>query len=94
MAKHYIYQRPRPDGKDALTRLELHWQAETYVMLGTGTWAGDPDHVDTALVSLPGPDAEPKDAWPGSFVELDRDQMNHLIRELRTIRNQVFGKDE
>jgi hypothetical protein len=98
MPKHFIYPRPLPDGRDAQSRLELHWQAGSYVQIGSATWAGDPNHVDSTLVYLQPATGivvpDPKEAWPGQFVELDRDQVNHLIRELRMARNQAFGKDE
>lgn len=33
-------------------------------------------------------------AWEGEHVELDREQINQLIRALREARDQAFGRDE
>jgi hypothetical protein len=33
-------------------------------------------------------------AWRGDFIPLERDQVNHLIRQLRAARDQAYGKDE
>jgi hypothetical protein len=98
MPKHYIYPNPNPDGTDARGRIELHWQRDTYVQVATTRFAGQ-GQVDTTITYLAeqGPRTEvnePALAWPGEYVELDRQQVNHLIRQLRIARDQAFGKDE
>lgn len=106
MPKHYLYPidrtkdsfdgTPEPDNRPH--RLELHWQRGMGVQLATTEWAGDAAAVDTTLVYLPGHDhndaLEPQRAWQGRFIDLDRDKLNHLIRELRAARDQAYGKDE
>lgn len=95
MPKHNIYQRPGPDGQDSSRRLELHWQRDTFVSLATTAWAGDLAQVDTAQEFLPSvDDGVMVPAWRGDFIPLERDQVNHLIRQLRAARDQAYGKDE
>ena len=94
MPKHYIYPKPLPDGTDQRGRLELHWQRDNYVQLATTHWAGE-GSPDTTITYLPGDKGDqPVEAWPGEYVELDREQLNHLIRQLRAARDQAFGRDE
>lgn len=99
MAKHMIYPHPHPnpDGTNADSRIELQWQRHPAgdVRLATTRWAGDgPPDTTRAYLDPLGPDAELRYAWDGRYVELDRDQLNHLIRQLRTARDQAYGRDE
>lgn len=98
MPKHYIYPSADPGGPAPDSRLELSWQRDQYCRLATTHWTGNGD-PDTAITYLAeqAPRTEVNEdalAWPGQWVDLNRDQINHLIRQLRTIRDQVFGKDE
>ncbi len=105
MPKHYIYPNPNPDGTNARSRLELQWQRDGGVQLATTSYAGEgkPDTAITYLTEagdqLPAMitgntfTAAPL-AWPGEHVELTRDQLNHLIKQLRIARDQAYGKDE
>lgn len=95
MARHYIYPNPNPDGSDAGRRIELCWQRERSVQVATTAWKGE-GGPDTALEFLPGTTTSPDllRAWAGEFIDLTRDQLNHLIRQLRIARDQAFGKDE
>lgn len=93
MPKHNIYQRPLPEqGSVADRRLELQWQREGGVTLGSTHWVGKGE-PDPNLERLPAQEP-PRAAWRGEAVTLDRDQVNHLIRQLRAARDQAFGKDE
>ncbi len=96
MPKHYLY----PDAERAgvlaaqTGRLELHWQRDNYVQLASTRWAGD-GAPDTAAEFLSGTSGnEPKPAWDGQFIDLKRDQINHLIKQLRIARDQAYGRDE
>ncbi len=106
MPKHYLYPRPNPDGTDADRRLELHWQRDGGVQLATARFAGQ-GQVDTTITYLTeggehipaqaGANTHSGDlplAWPGEFVELAREQVNHLIKQLRVARDQAYGRDE
>jgi len=94
MAKHNIY--PSTSEQPPVRRIELHWQRCSGVQLATTSWAGEQGSVpDTALEYLPGTSANgPDRAWDGSFIDLDRDGINHLIKQLRSARDQAFGRDE
>jgi hypothetical protein len=96
MPKHNIYPTPNPDGSGADRRIELHWQRDGGVQLASTRWAGDPAKVDFGQDFVqPNKDGDPLvPAWQGDFADLDRTQLNHLIRQLRTARDQAFGKDE
>jgi hypothetical protein len=96
MAKHCIYPTPNPDGSDADRRIELLWQRDMYVQVGTTAWAGDTGSTpDRAAEYLPGTSANNLlRAWAGQFVDLTREQINHLIKQLRIARDQAFGRDE
>jgi hypothetical protein len=98
MAKHYLYQHPLGvDEQDLTRRLELHWARESQtVMLGSTRWQGQPGEVATDREYL---DSEndhepPLPAWDGPLIELQRSQINHLIKQLRAARDQAYGKDE
>jgi hypothetical protein len=107
MAKHYIYPAPNPDGSNADRRIELHWQRDGSVQLASTRFAGQ-GQVDTTITYLtqggehipaqvPGANTHSGDtplAWPGEYVDLNRDQVNHLIKQLRIARDQAFGRDE
>lgn len=99
MPKHNIYPKPNPDGTNADRRLELNWQRDGSVQLATAKWAGDgePDPAATYLPTRSGSTSSvnmPPLAWAGEFVELTREQVNHLIKQLRIARDQAFGRDE
>ena len=107
MPKHYIYPKPNPDGTDARARFELHWQRDGSVQLASTRFAGQ-GRVDTTItyltdggadvpVQMSGANTFSGDmpsAWPGEYIDMDRDQVNHLIKQLRVARDQAFGRDE
>lgn len=95
MPKHYLYPTPNPDGTNSDRRLELHWQRDLFVSLASTRWAGEGE-PDTALEFLTAETSadSPEQAWPGETITLDRQQINHLIRQLRSARDQAFGRDE
>jgi hypothetical protein len=95
MPKHNIYPRPNPDGDGQNRRLELQWQRDSHLSLASTIWAGDPAQIDTGREFIPGPAGEAlMPAWQGEFLQLERDQVNHLIRQLRIARDQAYGRDE
>jgi redox-sensitive bicupin YhaK (pirin superfamily) len=67
-----------------------------YVQIGSTAWKGEPGKPDTGLEVLPGAGtcSELPRAWAGEFVDLSRDQINHLIKQLRAARDQAYGRDE
>ncbi len=98
MPKINMYPHPNPDGTDATRRIELGWTPRG---MGGGVQLGvtqlDPHAGDNRNREfMPGADAaapyEP--VWKGQFVDLDRDQINDLIRHLRECRDKSFGRDE
>ncbi len=98
MATHNIYPHPNPDGSNADSRIELQWQRGGDVRIASTKWRGE-GAPDTAQVYLPGSHTGTAAsglplAWDGQFIPLDRDQVNHLIRQLRAARDQAFGRDE
>lgn len=95
MARHFMYPHPNPDGTDAEQRLELHWQRDGGVQLATTMWKGEAGKPGTGVEYLPPNEVgETFRAWDGPFVDLTRSQLNHLIKQLRTARDQAFGRDE
>lgn len=97
MPKHFMYSDHQPGLQTADARLELHWQRERGVQLGATHWLG-PGHPDGAqeyLEPVQDTGSEPvAPAWDGWFIEMDRDKINHLIKQLRAARDQAYGKDE
>lgn len=95
MPKHNIYPHARPDQPDGPdTRIEIGWTNSPTgcVQLSTTKLQpGAPRDQDF----FGGPqDKEPKYCWDGTFVDMDRGMINHLIQELRDIRDKAFGKDQ
>lgn len=95
MPKVNVYPTPlpnQPDGAD--TRIEVGWSNAPTGHVQIATTKLQPD-ADREAEYAPGTFAgEPKRAWDGAFVELDRDQINQLIRSLRDARDKAFGRDE
>jgi hypothetical protein len=98
MPKHHIYPPSGVDGASAPERIELRWQREQYVQIATTAWQGGtattPDPGAEYLPAAADDDGEAKPAWDGRYVDLDRQRINHVIRQLRTARDQAFGRDE
>jgi len=95
MARHNINPTPNADGTAGEQRLELHWQRGLGVQLAATAWKGEPGRPDPVVEYLaPNEAGETYRAWDGPFVDLNRDQLNHLIKQLRIARDQAFGRDE
>lgn len=93
MPRHNVYPPSTTPGVAPGERLELHWQRDGGVQLATTHWAGA-GAPDTATEFLPGTSVnETAPAWAGQFIGLDRGQINHLIKQLRVVRDQAFGRD-
>lgn len=101
MPKVSIYERADADGAQA-RRVEVGWQKSCAVQLGVtklrpGVTSVELLNADgsatdvSEYVSVTGGTA---DAWDGQFMELDRAQLNQLIRYLRDARDAAFGRDE
>lgn len=90
MPKQMIYPVPNPDGTDADRRVEVGWQRERGVQVATTKLQPgaerDREYIDGGE---PG-----RQAWDGQYVDLNRTQINELIRSLRHARDQAFGRDE
>lgn len=87
MAKHMIYPTANPDGTDADRRIELQWQRERGAQIAVTKFGGVGDRTREYTEK-----GDP--TWVGEAVDLTRDQINHLIRQLRAARDQAFGRDE
>jgi hypothetical protein len=94
MPKHNIYQRAADDTNCGEHRLELQWQRESFVTVAVTRWAGEPADPDPNREYIDGDGSIKSPAWDGRIIVLERDQINHLIRQLRNARDQAFGKDE
>ncbi|HEX6682966.1 MAG TPA: hypothetical protein VF062_09240 [Candidatus Limnocylindrales bacterium] len=102
MAKHFIYPTAAPaEGGLHERRVEIQWFRDQDVRVGvTKRPPVDPNRVYVsgslapATTTTSAASTEPSEAWDGQFVDLDRSQINHLIRQLRTARDQAYGKDE
>ena len=107
MPKQNIYPHPNPDGTNADRRVEVGWQREQGVRVGVtvlqpGAVAEleyfHPDGTRTPVVgaSVTTTNSAPllARAWDGAFVDLDRAQINKLIRVLREARDAAYGRDE
>jgi hypothetical protein len=91
MPKVNLYPCPNPDGTDADVRVEVGWHAGHGATIATTKLRPGADrHAEYALED----DGERYRAWDGEFVDLDRRQINELIRALREARDKAFGRDE
>jgi hypothetical protein len=90
MPKQMIYPVPNPDGTDADRRVEVGWHRDAGVQIATTLLQPgaqrDREFIDG---SEPG-----RFAWDGQYVDLNRPQINELIRALRHARDAAFGRDE
>lgn len=96
MPKEIVYAEKTYDGMTGLP-----YMPASYVHVG---WVKDGCHVQVATVSPAGAIA-PFDTErgehviagglePGWFIDLDREGINQLIRNLRKARDAAFGRDE
>ena len=92
MPRETIYPRPNPDGTNADRRVEVGWSRDCYVQIATTKLQPgadrDREYVDGSA------DNPLKHAWDGQWIDLDRHQINELIRHLRRARDAAFGRDE
>jgi hypothetical protein len=94
MPKTNLYPTPRPDQpKGADTRIEIGWHQHGWVQLATTKLQPGADR-DLDYVQQASPDDPLVRAWDGWFIDLDRYQINQLIRFLREARDKAFGRDE
>lgn len=96
MPKFNLYARPNPNGTDADRRIELGWspvEAHGSVQLGvTHIVPGAEQFRDREYFG--GDEKEPAQrVWDGQFIDLDRDQINQLIHQLRDARDKAYGRD-
>lgn len=92
MPKQMIYPVPNPDGSDADRRVEVGWQREMGVQVAT-TKLQPGAKRDAEYIEGP-TDAPLRHAWDGQWIDLNRYQINQLIRSLRHARDQAYGRDE
>jgi hypothetical protein len=101
MPKVSIYERADSAGAQA-RRIEVGWQKSCAVQLGvtklrpgaTSVELLKPDGTTTDVSDYVSVTGGSLDAWDGQFMELDRAQINQLIRHLRDARDAAFGRDE
>lgn len=88
-------------GPEILRRVSVGWARGTHVQVGLG-WV-DPaatlESVPRAAGFAPdfitsGETDEHGRIWQSQWCDMDRHTINQLIRELRTARDQAFGRDE
>jgi len=110
MPKHNIYPHPNPDGTDADRRVEVGWQRDCAVQIGVARLVSGHPKIDVVYPGSPTTLGAPttfstittsgtalfpgEPTWESQHVELDRDQINRLIRTLREARDAAFGRDE
>jgi len=72
-------------------RIEVGWARDMHVQVATTKLGSnkEPAAVDKDMVP-----AEPEGTWDGQWIELDRHQINELIRHLRRARDAAYGRDE
>jgi hypothetical protein len=102
MPKEYTYADTIPYGEDDPGRsvVEVSWSREAeHVQLATrcmnqsteGSWR--PPWINE-LISEDQPVPTHVFAQDGWYIDLDRNAINKLIRDLRRARDQAFGRDE
>lgn len=92
MPKMSIYQAASGPGGVQQLRTEVGWNREGTVQVGTTKLV---DGADPTSEYLPAADGQPpRPAWEGWNMDLDRGQINQLIRVLREARDKAFGRDE
>lgn len=92
MPKTNLYPSPRPDQPDGVdTRIEIGWSQGWVQIATTKLQPG----ADRDAEYIKGPEDGPlRHAWDGQWIDLDRYQINQLIRFLREARDKGLGKDE
>lgn len=87
MPKFNLYEKETGLPGQTPARLEIGW-SEGRVQIATST---DDIEVLRALGQAAAPE---QTDWRGIFLQLDRDGVNAIIRNLRTARDKAFGRDE
>lgn len=70
-------------------RISVGWSKGQYAQLGIG-WVDPAGQMVDELTETD----EAGKVWKSEWLDLDRHLINQLIRELRTARDQAFGRDE
>lgn len=91
MPKSSFYENAAPDGTQS-RRVEIGWQHDQGVQIGVTNLAPGADPT-SEFIDGEG-DQPPTPAWDGWFMNLDRGQINSIIRALKRARDQAFGRDE
>lgn len=99
MPRERIYGAFTPFGDEDVRRtvVDLSWSREAgHVQMATLSIDGvTGDPVEIGTVELPTPDGTATaPILGGMYLQLDRDGINRLIRNLRRARDQAFGRDE
>lgn len=81
MPKEVIYPRQSETGDNPAPWAEVSWSKEY-------------EHVQLVTKAADGIKLEPTPEGNGWYVDLNRTQINRLIRALRRARDDSFGKDE
>ena len=91
MPKFNLYPRPLPNQPDGVdTRLEVGWSKDTLTVAATRLQP----NADRDREYFTAADGQSYRAWDGPFIDLDRGQVNELIRALREARDKAYGRDE
>ena len=81
MPKEIIYPRHQGDSENPAPWAEVGWNK-------------DAGYVQIVTKSADGIELEPTPEGNGWYVDLNRQQINELIRVLRRARDQAYGRDE
>jgi hypothetical protein len=78
-------------------RISVGWSKGQYAQIGVGYKVDPKDSVlagsEATAVAAPG-EIEMGEEWKSEWIDLDRQMVNQLIRELRKARDDAFGRDE
>ena len=92
---------PTDENRKDQRRIQVGWSKGNHAQIGIG-WP-DPDAKPAELVGnvdwaadfvVEGDTDNEGRVWRSQSVNLDRDTINRLIRELRAARDAAFGRDE
>ncbi len=97
MPKINMYGIPNPDQNLADRRIELGWRPFSMggeMQLGVTKLAEGAEEFRHREYFGATETTPAKPVWVGQFIDLDRNQINQLIRHLKDLRDSAYGRDE